>query len=243
MNINQINGVNLNSYSPNVKQTEHFEKVQNVQKQVQKKLDENVNVSKNASNYLDTLKKKFDGYDFKVVSKEEMEKIKDDPSMYSNASSPTVFIDEEELEKMATDPEYAAKQEKVLKETSEKLPEIKNELDKKGANVVSMGFIIENGKVSLFTELQKPKKEDEIQKLNEREREKVQNRQQERIREIRKKYEPVKRPSDDTTIIKRDDTITIITDSFMDLSAAIGDFGRDYYFKQDSAGVNVDVSL
>ena len=122
--------------------------------------------------------------------------------------------------------------------------ENKNELDKMGVNVISMGFVVENDKVSLFTQLQKPeKKEDEITKLAERNKENVEKRQQERIREIRKKYEPVKRPSDDTTIIKRDDTITIITDSFMDLSAAIGDFGRDYYFKQEPSGLNVDVSL
>ena len=242
MDVNKISGVNLNSYVPNVKPIEHLEKVQEVQKQASKKLEAE-SLSDKAAGYLDTLKKKFNNFDFKVVKKEDMEKIKDNPAKYSENKT-TVFIDEEELEKMAKDPEFAKKQEENLTKTAKKLPELKNELDKMGANVISMGFVIENDKVSLFTQLQKPeKKEDEITKLAERNKENVEKRQQERIREIRKKYEPVKRPSDDTTIIKRDDTITIITDSFMDLSAAIGDFGRDYYFKQEPSGLNVDVSL
>lgn len=242
MNIGKINSISPNNFIPNIKPQNHIEKTQELQKQTAKKLDM-PDLSKKASEYLSDFKKKFSDFDVKVISKEDMQKIKDNPAKFSE-NSPTVFINEEELEKMANDVEFAKKQEENLENSLKKLPSLKNELDKMGVNVISMGFVMENGKTSLFTQLQKPEKiEDEITKLNKRAKEGVEKRQQERIREIRKKYEPVKRPSDDTTIIKRDDTITIITDSFLDLSAAIGDFGRDYYYKNDSSGVNVDVSL
>lgn len=241
MNIGSINGVQQNSYiqqSKNVQQIEpvhKIPKVENYKDQIGK--PEN---SEKAKKQFEESKKKLYDLDLSIVSNEKMDVVKADPSIFNFSSQTSVFIGEDELEKMANDKEYAAEIEADIKALSEKIPEIKNELDKKGVPISNLGVIADKGKTNLFAQIDKTQKT-EYDKLLDRTKEKITENHEEEIKEIRKKYAPKHRPSDETTIIEREDRITIISNSLLDLSAAISEFGMDYFMKpQQDAGINID---
>ena len=247
MNVNLLNGVKQNSYAPKAMTKENANSSEIVKKKEKQEKTETVGkpkLSKKAQEYYEKLKKKFGKADFILVDSSKMEDVKTEPSKYNNeGAATTVFIDEAELEKMANDEEYATKQENLLNDSLEKLPVIKNNLDKLGAPIKDFGLIIEDGKTSIFAEMQKETKAEHKENNVENFMKKNIAKQKEAIREIRKKYAPIKRPSDETRIIERNNKITIITNSVLDLAAAIDEFGSDYFTKSANTGINLDVSV
>jgi len=238
MRIEQLNGVQQNSYTPQTKPVEQTELIKPVIKtETFKPEDETTKITKKSSLVLEKFKSEFDAK-FVVANDEEMDEIKRNPEKFS--TNTTVFVNENELEKVAQSLDYAIKSRNDLKNTLEKLPEIKNELDKKGAPVSNMGVIFDNGRVSSYAQLDKNKQKSEIDKLTSRVEEKSKEHHEEEVKEIRKKYAPKKRPSDDTTVIEREDKIIIISNSILDLTAAISDFGMNYFINPQDIGVNVD---
>ncbi len=73
-----------------------------------------VKLSDKAKEYYAKLKEKFKGADFILVSKDNKEQVEKNASRYGSSAKPVVLIDDEKIEKMANDPEYAKKYEGII---------------------------------------------------------------------------------------------------------------------------------
>jgi hypothetical protein len=115
-----------------------------------------VKLSDKASDYYDKLKGKFGGMEFIVVSKDMKEQVKANAAMYGNAKKQVVLIDEEKLERMATDENYRNKYEGIIAMSQSRLAEMKNSLASTGAGVKNFGMSVdEKGNESFFATVEK----------------------------------------------------------------------------------------
>ena len=71
-------------------------------------------LSEKGAKYYEQLKAKYGNYDFILVSKEEKANAEANAAQYANKNKTVVLIDEEKIEKMATDSEYRKKYENNL---------------------------------------------------------------------------------------------------------------------------------
>ena len=109
-----------------------------------------------AKDYYDKLKSKFHGMDFILVSKDMKSQVAANAAAYGNANKPVVLIDDEKLERMATDEAYRKKYEGIIAMSQIKLQEAKNSLVSSGANVKNFGMSVSSdGKTSFFATIEK----------------------------------------------------------------------------------------
>jgi len=157
-----------------------------------------VKLSDKAADYYRKLKAKFGNMEFIAVSSEMKNLVKQNAAMYGNASKQVVLIDEEKLEKMATDEDYRNKYEGIIAMSQSRLNDLKNSLASSGASVKNFGMSVdENGHESFFatieksTELQKErieKKAEEKKEQKAAEKKKAEKElQEERIENAREK--------------------------------------------------------
>ena len=116
-------------------------------------------LSEEGAKYYEELKKKFSGMDFVLVSADMKDYAKQNASSFGNANRMVVLIDEEKIERMATDSEYRAKYEGLIANAQSKMPELKSIMQTKG-NVKTIGMQVgDNGKASFFAVMQKSSQE------------------------------------------------------------------------------------
>ena len=78
---------------------------------------------------------------------------------YGNASKQVVLIDDEKIEKMATDESFRRKYEGIIAMSQAKLQEAKNSLTSSGASVNNFGMSVDaNGKATFFATVEKAAK-------------------------------------------------------------------------------------
>lgn len=127
----------------------------------------NVELSDQAKDYYNTLKDKFHGMEFILVSKDMKSQVASNALAYGNANKPVVLIDDEKLERMATDEAYRKKYEGIIAMSQEKLLAAKNSLVSSGANVKNFGMSVsEDGRSSFFASVEKAN--DQAGKLQEK---------------------------------------------------------------------------
>lgn len=107
-------------------------------------------LSDEGKKYYDELKKKFGGYDFILVSKDQIESAKSQAARYANPNKPVVLIDEEKIEKMATDKDYREKYESVIAGASSQLSKMKDQLMASGADFKGFGIQVNDGGTASF---------------------------------------------------------------------------------------------
>lgn len=118
-----------------------------------------VELSDEAKSYYDKLKSKFHGMDFILVSKDMKSQAAANAASYGNAMKPVVLIDEEKLERMATDESFRKKYEGIIAMSQTKLQEAKNSLVSTGANVKNFGMSVgSDGRASFFAAVEKANK-------------------------------------------------------------------------------------
>ncbi len=115
-----------------------------------------VKLSDKAKEYYAKLKEKFNGADFILVSKDNKEQVEKNASRYGSSAKPVVLIDDEKIEKMANDPEYAKKYEGIIESSLNSLAAAKNTLTASGAVLKNFGMSVgEDGKTTFFAVLEK----------------------------------------------------------------------------------------
>lgn len=185
-------------------------------------------LSEKAQKYYEQLKKKYGNYDFILVSREEKENAKANASKYANSFKTVVLIDEDKIERMATDEKFRKQYEGILSGASAQLQQMKASIQKSGANVKGYGMQVnDNGTLSLFAVLKKSSADQKarIEKKAE------QNRATKK--EAAKKAEQnraEKRAADKKAARKEqaeeEETVTISANSMEELMAKI----EEYYF-------------
>ncbi len=115
-----------------------------------------VKLSDKAKEYYEQLKSKFHNMDFILVSSDMKDAVKRNAAAYGNVNKTVVLIDEEKIERMATDEAFRKKYEGILMMSQAKIEEMKNSLASSGANVKNFGISVdENGNQSYFATLEK----------------------------------------------------------------------------------------
>ena len=116
-------------------------------------------LSEEGARYYEELKKKYSGMDFVLVSKDMKNYAKQNASSFGNANKMVVLIDEEKIERMATDENFRAKYEGLIAKAQNAMPALKSLAEKQG-NVKAIGMQVnDNGTASYFAVMQKSSKD------------------------------------------------------------------------------------
>ncbi len=116
----------------------------------------NVQLSDQAKDYYDKLKTKFHGMEFIAVSNDMKSQVAQNAASYGDANKMVVLIDEEKLERMATDESFRKKYEGIIAMAQSRINEAKNSLASSGAGVKNFGMSVDSdGKESFFATVEK----------------------------------------------------------------------------------------
>ena len=103
-----------------------------------------VKLSDKAKDYYNQLKGKFHNMEFIAVSKDMKAQVQANAAAYGNANKIVVLIDEEKLERMATDESFRKKYEGIIAMSQTKMAEAKNSLTSSGASVKNFGMSVDS---------------------------------------------------------------------------------------------------
>lgn len=192
-----------------------------------------VQLSDKAKDYYNSLKSKYHDMEFIAVSKDMKAQVQQNAASYGNANKMVVLIDEEKLERMATDESYRKKYEGIIAMAQTKMSEAKMGLASSGASVKNFGMSVDsNGKESFFatvnksSDLQKKRTEKKAaekkaQKLQEKKKAEKKA-QEERIQKARdKKAEKEGTDKDDSRIKDDEEYVTFEADSMDELLSKV----------------------
>ena len=119
-----------------------------------------VSLSKEAGDYYNKLKAKFGNMEFVLVSKDQKAAVQANVSKYGNAKKPVVLIDDEKLERMATDKDFREKYEGIIAMAQNQLASMKNDLSSSGAAIKNFGMSVNaDGSTDYFAVMEKSNKE------------------------------------------------------------------------------------
>ena len=192
-----------------------------------------VQLSDKAKDYYNSLKSKYHNMEFIAVSKDMKAQVQQNAASYGNANKMVVLIDEEKLERMATDESYRKKYEGIISMAQTKMSEAKMGLASSGASVKNFGMSVDsNGKENFFatvnktSDLQKKRTEKKAaekkaQKLQEKKKAEKKA-QEERIQKARdKKAEKEDTDKDDSRIKDDEGYVTFEADSMDELLSKV----------------------
>jgi hypothetical protein len=115
-----------------------------------------VQLSDKAKDYLGKLQSKFHGMEFITVSKDMKAQVQQNAAAYGNANKMVVLVDEEKLERMATDESFRKKYEGIIASSQSKMMQAKMGLSSSGSNIKNFGMSVDsNGNESFFATVSK----------------------------------------------------------------------------------------
>lgn len=221
----------------------------------------NVELSDKAKSYYEKLRAKYHGMDFILVSKDMKSQVAANAASYGNAHKPVVLIDDEKLERMATDESFRKKYEGLIEMSQMKLQDAKNSLASSGANVKNFGMSVgENGKASFFATIENTnalqekilEKRQAAKKAAKAKAQKAdaKREREERIEKLREKNaekaERAQGDDEDDVFDEDREYVTFRADSLEDLIAMVSKFAYDNSAssvqteEENSLGQNID---
>lgn len=191
-----------------------------------------VQLSDKAKDYLGKLQSKFHGMEFITVSKDMKAQVQQNAAAYGNANKMVVLIDEEKLERMATDESFRKKYEGIIASSQSKMMQAKMGLSSSGSNVKNFGMSVDsNGKESFFAtvgksqDLQKKRIEKKAAEKKEqkiKEKKKAEKKAQEdRINKAKDSKAEKAKDKDDTDIYEEEEFEIIEANSLDDLLSKV----------------------
>lgn len=167
----------------------------------------NPELSENAQKYYEQLKAKYSNMDFILVSSEMKEQAEKNKGMYASSKELLVLIDEEKIERMATDEAYREKYEAILNNATSQIAQMKTQLGSSASQVSSIGMSFDdNGNASYFAVVDKSlaKQRERIEEKREEARaeakEECKEQQEERLEAIREKAGKTENKGDYVTV-------------------------------------------
>ena len=207
-----------------VSQTQVYEQSSNTGVTAGKTIGE-PKLSEKAQKYYESLQKKYGNMDFILVSKDMKETAQAQAGKYANPNRTVVLIDEEKIERMATDEAYRKKYEGIISGATAQLEQMKQSIISSGANVKTYGVQInDGGNTSFFAVIDKSladqRKRIEAKAIKKAEEKKKAAKEEnaERLERQREKNKPDK-VSDKTD----DELVTVTASSIEELIKKIND--------------------
>lgn len=181
-------------------------------------------LSDTAKEYYDQLKKKFNNFDFILVSRDEKENAKANAARYAGGSKTVVLIDEDKIERMATDANYRKKYEDILSGAADSIDQLKNGLSQNGIVTKSLGMQVnDDGTVSYFAVLKKMSS-DQKARIEEKQQEKLEEKKAEKKAETKAEKKAEQEKTHDRRF---KDTVTFSANSVEELLKKIEDYSLD----------------
>ena len=206
-------------------------------------------LSKEAAKYYEKLKQKYGNYDFILVSEDQKQNAQANAAKYANSSKTVVLIDEDKIEKMATDENYRKKYEEILSGASAKLQDLKSSMEKSGASVQGYGMRVNDGGTASFFAVLKKSSSDQKARIEKgAEKKKAQKQAEKKATEkkaaekkaekkehskLEKSKSSNSNKTDDIDYADDTETVTITANSIEELMKKI----EDYSFAQKSDNV------
>lgn len=219
-NISSVAG-NVAAYnSQNVNETNKNEKKSGVDKtNVSGKTIGNPKLSDEASKYYEQLKKKYSNMDFILVSKDMKEQAKSQAASYANANKMVVLIDEDKIERMASDESYRKQYEGIIANAASGLSQLGASLGTSKADVKGYGMQVnDDGTATYFAVLKKSSAAQKERIEKNAAKKKAQKKEDEKKAAKKEKQEKLSKADKDKTSVSEDeDTITITASSVDEL--------------------------
>lgn len=137
-------------------------------------------LSDEATKYYEELKKKYGDMEFVLVSSDMKDYAQSQAAKYASPDKTVVLIDEDKIERMATDESYRKKYEDIISNARTQISQIQQGVSSSGANIKGFGIQInDNGMTSYFAVLERG---------NELQRERIEEKAEEK-KEAKKKEE------------------------------------------------------
>lgn len=195
-------------------------------------------LSKEAQKYYERLKKKYGNYDFILVSADQKANAQANAAKYANNVKTVVLIDEDKIEKMATDENYRKKYEGILSGATAQLAQLKTSIEKSGANVQGYGMQVNDGGTASFFAVLKKSSADQKARLEKTAaKKKAEKKAAEKKAEKKKEQERLEKTKDSKIDDSDDsDTITITAGSMDELMKKI----EEYTFSDRSDSVQTE---
>ncbi len=107
-------------------------------------------LSEEAKKYYEELKQKYSNMDFILVSRDMKDKAQAQAASFANPLKTVVLIDEDKIERMATDEAYRKKYEAIISDAANQLNAMKSKMQSTGANVQGFGIQVNDGGLTSF---------------------------------------------------------------------------------------------
>lgn len=189
-------------------------------------------LSEKAQKYYDSLKKKYGNYDFVLVSKDQKAFAQANAAKYANKHKTVVLIDEEKIEKMASDASYRKKYEGILDGAKSQLAQMKASMEKSGANVQGYGMKVNDGGTTSFFAVLKKSSADQKARIEKKAAEKKAEKKAAEKKAAKQAWEEriqgkkTSGPNRDWDL-EEDDTIIITADSLEELLKKVEEFRQN----------------
>lgn len=208
----------------------------------------NPQLSEKASKYYEQLKKKYSNMNFILVSEDQKENAKANAAGYANSNNMVVLIDENKIERMASDENYRKQYEGIIANAASGISQLASSLSATGTSVKGFGMQVnDNGTASYFAVLEKSsaaqKERIEKKAVEKKEAKKTEKKKNEERLEKKRKETGDVDDTDDT------ETVTVTASSIEELLEKIKD--QEQLFLSDTVktpqeknvGQNVDFSV
>ena len=185
----------------------------------------NAKLSEAGAKYYEELKKKYSNMDFILVSKDQKANAQANAASYANGNKMVVLIDEEKVERMATDENYRKQYEGIIRNAASGLSQLKTQLESSGQskNVVGYGMKVNDGGTASFFAVLKKSSSDQKARIEKKAAEKKEAKKAEQ-KKAEKKEQQEKLKEAGKADAEDDDTITISAGSIEELLKKIEEY-------------------
>lgn len=194
-------------------------------------------LSDKAAEYYDSLKKKYGNMDFILVSRDQKETAKAQAGQYANPLKMVVLIDEDKIERMATDEAYRRQYESIIANAASGLSQMKSSIESTGAQVKGYGMQVNDGGLTSYFAVLKKSSADQKARIEKKAKAKKEAKKAEEKKAKRKEQEErlkagteqktEKIESDDDYDVDEEDTVTITAGSLEELMKKISDYTQN----------------
>ncbi len=184
-------------------------------------------LSDEAKKYYEELKQKYSNMDFILVSRDMKDRAQAQAASFANQLKTVVLIDEDKIERMATDETYRKKYEAIISGAANQMALMKTKLQSTGANIQGFGMQVNDGGLtSFFAVLKKSSaaQAERIEKKAEEKRAEKKEAKEKAQQEAEEERIEEKRAGKSHVRDRNHETYTIEANSIEELAGKIADF-------------------
>ena len=184
-------------------------------------------LSEEAKKYYEELKQKYSNMDLILVSRDMKDKAQAQAAGFANPHKLVVLIDEDKIERIATDESYRKKYEAIISGAVNQMAAMKTNLQSTGANVQGFGMQVNDGGLtSLFAVLKKSSaaQTERIERKAEEKRAEKKETKEKALQEAKEERLEKKRTERKHIRDRNEDTYMIEAESIEELAQKITDF-------------------